>query len=141
MIMNTHLIKARIKNTGLLAASLLLLSAAHAQSKQALSTKSNASVKVYTTAKNTSLKLSPGEDIQFTDPGTMVERKVFVFLDDSHSFQTMLGIGGAITDASAETFARLSPEQQDELVKAYYDQKNGIGYTLARTNMQSCDFS
>ncbi len=53
----------------------------------------------------------------------------------------MLGIGGAITDASAETYARLSPEQQKELLRAYYDPKNGIGYTLARTNMQSCDFS
>jgi glucosylceramidase len=53
----------------------------------------------------------------------------------------MLGIGGAITDASAETFARLSPDQQSELLKAYYDSKNGIGYTLARTNIQSCDFS
>jgi glucosylceramidase len=96
---------------------------------------------VYTTAENTSLKLTPVEDIQFKDAGSMVERKVFVFLDDARSFQTMLGIGGAITDASAETYARLSPEQQKELVTAYYDPKNGIGYTLARTNMQSCDFS
>ena len=26
-------------------------------------------------------------------------------------------------------------------MKAYYDVNNGIGYTLARTNIQSCDFS
>ncbi|MGZ3975692.1 MAG: glycoside hydrolase family 30 protein, partial [Flavisolibacter sp.] len=139
--MNTHFIKQRIKSISFFTASLLLLSGAYAQSKQLISTKSNTTVKVYTTAKNTSLKLSPGEDIQFSDAGTMVERKVFIFLDDSHSFQTMLGIGGAITDASAETFARLSPAQQNELLKAYYDPKNGIGYTLARTNIQSCDFS
>jgi glucosylceramidase len=139
--MNTHLIKERLKSITFFAVSLLLLAGAHAQTSQPLSIKGNTSVKVYTTAKNTSLKLSPGEDIQFTDAGTMVERKVFVFLDDSHSFQTMLGIGGAITDASAETFAKLSPGQQNELLKAYYDPKNGIGYTLARTNIQSCDFS
>ncbi|MCU7549702.1 glycosyl hydrolase [Chitinophagaceae bacterium LB-8] len=98
-------------------------------------------VKVYTTAFNTSHRLSPVEDIQFTDPGALVERKVFVFVDDSRSFQTMLGIGGAITDASAETYAKLPTDQQNELLKAYYDPQNGIGYTLARTNMQSCDFS
>ncbi len=101
----------------------------------------NSTVKVYTTAKNTSHRLSHIADIPFKDTGSMVERKAFVFVDDSRSFQTMLGIGGAITDASAETFAKLSPAQQNELLKAYYDPKDGIGYTLARTNMQSCDFS
>ena len=132
--------KRIIRSTSFLAGSVLMLSVAHAQN-QAVFTKNNATVKVYTTAENTSLKLTPVEDIQFKDAGSMVERKVFVFLDDARSFQTMLGIGGAITDASAETYARLSPEQQKELVTAYYDPKNGIGYTLARTNMQSCDFS
>ncbi|MGZ3975389.1 MAG: glycoside hydrolase family 30 protein [Flavisolibacter sp.] len=136
-----NIIRERFKQTSFLAASLLLLSGSQAQSKQGVSAKNKTTVKVFNTAKNTSLKLTAGEDIQFTDPGPMVERKVFVFVDDAHSFQTMLGIGGAITDASAETFARLSPEQQNELVKAYYDPKNGIGYTLARTNIQSCDFS
>lgn len=98
-------------------------------------------VKIYTTAENTSYRLSPVEEVSFTAPDVLNERKVFVFVDDSHSFQTMLGIGGAITDASAETFARMSVDQQNDLIKAYYDPKNGIGYTLARTNIQSCDFS
>jgi glucosylceramidase len=132
--------KKTLRGVGVIAASFLMLSVTNAQNHAVL-LKNNTTVKVYTTAQNTSFKLSRGEDIQFTDAGTMVERKVFVFLDDSRTFQTMLGIGGAITDASAETFARMSPAQQDELIKAYYDPKNGIGYTLARTNMQSCDFS
>jgi glucosylceramidase len=138
--MQTYFMKRISKCSSLLAASLLVLSVAHAQGDAVLARK-NTTVKVYTTAQNTSFKLSPAEDIQFKEAGSMVERKVFVFLDDARSFQTMLGIGGAITDASAETYARLSPEQQNELIKAYYDPKNGIGYTLARTNMQSCDFS
>ena len=123
---------------------LSLLTIANGQSAKKLvlqKQKADNTVKVYTTALNTSYRLSPVEDIQFTKPGGLVERKVFIFLDDRRSFQTMLGIGGAITDASAETFAKLPIEQQDELLKAYYDPKNGIGYTLARTNMQSCDFS
>jgi glucosylceramidase len=123
--------------------SFFLIAFVNAQSTKLVSQKKKGSgaVKVYTTAMNTSYRLSPVEDIQFNDAGDLIERKVFVFIDDSRFFQTMLGIGGAITDASAETFARMSADQQNEFLKAYYDAKDGIGYTLARTNMQSCDFS
>ena len=53
----------------------------------------------------------------------------------------MIGIGGALTDASAEVYAKLSKEKQKELLTAYYDKDKGIAYTLGRTNIQSCDFS
>jgi len=53
----------------------------------------------------------------------------------------MVGIGGSLTDASAETFAKLPKDKQKELLTAYYDAEKGIGYTLARTTIQSCDFS
>ncbi len=56
-------------------------------------------------------------------------------------YQTFLGIGGALTDASAETFSKMPKAKQDELMQAYYDTQKGIGYTLARTNINSCDFS
>ena len=123
------------------AASVFLLLDVNAQSSKKLSKKKNNTVKVYTTAQNTAYRLSPVEDLQFKNADNLVERNVFVFVDDSRSFQTMLGIGGAITDASAETFAKLSPAQQTEFLKAYFDPKEGIGYTIARTNIQSCDFS
>jgi glucosylceramidase len=141
MIMKTYSSTKLFTKMVMAAALLLLLLNASGQSAKLVSQKKGTAVKVYTTAQNTSYKLTPMDDIQFTSPGAMVERKVFVFLDDNRSFQTMLGIGGAITDASAETFARLSPDQQNEFLKAYFDAKDGIGYTLARTNMQSCDFS
>jgi glucosylceramidase len=57
------------------------------------------------------------------------------------SFQSFLGIGGAITDASAEVFAQLPPEKQQEFLTAYYDPEQGIGYSLARTPIHSSDFS
>ncbi|HUC80815.1 MAG TPA: hypothetical protein VMR70_07855, partial [Flavisolibacter sp.] len=125
------------------AAAVLVISGMSAQSpkKSTPALKDRTTVKVYTTAKNTDYRLSAVNDLQFGEPDELVERNTFVFVDDSHSFQTMLGIGGAITDASAETFAKLSPAQQDELIKAYFDPKDGIGYNIVRTNMQSCDFS
>jgi glucosylceramidase len=62
-------------------------------------------------------------------------------VDPTHHFQTLLGIGGALTDASAETFAKLPVAAQKQVLTAYYDTVNGIGYTLGRTNIQSSDFS
>jgi glucosylceramidase len=64
-----------------------------------------------------------------------------VFVDATKRFQTFLGIGGALTDAAAETYAKLPEAKRREFIKAYYDPKEGIGYTLARTNIHSCDFS
>jgi glucosylceramidase len=62
-------------------------------------------------------------------------------VDPTHHFQTLLGIGGALTDASAETFAKLPVTAQKQVLTAYYDTVNGIGYTLGRTNINSSDFS
>ncbi|MCX7219980.1 MAG: glycoside hydrolase family 30 protein, partial [Burkholderiales bacterium] len=58
-----------------------------------------------------------------------------------HRFQTLLGIGGAITDASAEVFAKLTADQQQAVLTAYYDRNTGIGYSWARTTIHSSDFS
>jgi glucosylceramidase len=52
-----------------------------------------------------------------------------------------MGIGGAITDASAETFAKVPQDKQREILDAYFDARKGNGYTIVRTNIHSCDFS
>jgi len=96
---------------------------------------------VFATAKDTTLRLTQTSDVLFTDFGQPVETQVCVFVDPTKTFQTMVGIGGALTDASAEVFAKLSIETQKEFLTAYYDAKKGIGYNFARTNIASCDFS
>src|SRR5437764_13930564 len=73
--------------------------------------------------------------------GQPLETQVCVFVDPTKTFQTILGIGGALTDAAAETFAKLPGDKQQEILDAYFDTSKGIGYTLARTNIHSCDFS
>src|SRR5207245_8834872 len=50
-------------------------------------------------------------------------------------------IGGAPSCCAAETVAKLLAARQEELLAAYYSTDRGIGYTLARTNIHSCDFS
>ncbi|MDX6303292.1 MAG: glucosylceramidase [Blastocatellia bacterium] len=98
-------------------------------------------VAVYTTADNTNHLLAATDTAAFKAMGQPLETQICVFVDPARRFQTMLGIGGALTDASAETFAKLPAAKQQEILKAYFDVKNGIGYTLARTNIHSCDFS
>ena len=98
-------------------------------------------VAVYTTADKTSYRLSPTDTLTFKPMGQPLETQVCVFVDPSKRSQTILGIGGALTDASAETFAKLPPAKQREILDAYFDANKGIGYTIGRTNIHSCDFS
>jgi glucosylceramidase len=99
------------------------------------------SVYVYTTAEKTDNRLSQTGTLAFKTFGQPMETQPCIFVDPSKTFQTLIGIGASLTDASAETFAKLNPEVQKEFLTAYYDKEKGIGYTLARTNINSCDFS
>ena len=98
-------------------------------------------IAVYTTADKSNYRLSPTETLTFKHLGQPLETQVCVFVDPARTFQTILGVGGALTDASAETFAKLPKAKQQEFLKAHFDVETGIGYTLARTNIHSCDFS
>ena len=96
---------------------------------------------IYTTAHETDLRLAQTGNHTFEPAGQPLENEVSVFVNPNKSFQTLLGIGGAITDASAEVFSQLPPGKQQEFLTAYYDKDRGIGYSLCRTPIHSCDFS
>src|SRR5713226_757358 len=98
-------------------------------------------VKVYTTADNSNHRLSATDTLVFKHLGQPLQTQLCVFVDPAKRSQTILGVGGALTDAAAETFARLPKPKQREILNAYFDVRKGIGYTLARTNIHSCDFS
>jgi len=96
---------------------------------------------VYTTAQNSELKLSKAGTLTFTEMKQPLETQVSIFVDPDRTFQTVTGIGGTITDAVAETYAKLPESARKEFLKAYYDKEQGIGYSLARTTIHSSDFS
>ncbi len=98
-------------------------------------------VTVYTTADKSEHRISATETLTFKPLGQPKETQTCVFVDPSRTFQTFLGMGGAITDAAVETFAKIPKDKQQEVLTAYFDTNNGIGYTFARTNIHSCDFS
>jgi len=110
-------------------------------SLSALSIVSAQRATIYTTAKDTSLRISESGTLLFKEAQQPLETQPCVFVDASKRFQTFIGIGGALTDAAAETFAKLPKDTQEEFLTAYYDAQKGIGYTFGRTPINSTDFS
>jgi len=98
-------------------------------------------VSVYTTAKDTDKRLSLTDTLKFGPASQPGETEISIFVNPDARYQKLIGIGGAITDASAETFAKLKKDQQAEFLSAYYDPQKGIGYSFARTTIHSSDFS
>ncbi|MGH8047292.1 MAG: glycoside hydrolase family 30 protein [Chthoniobacterales bacterium] len=64
-----------------------------------------------------------------------------IMIDDRKTFQTILGFGGAFTDAASDVFAKLPKESQEQFLKACFDPVEGNGYTLCRTTIHSCDYA
>lgn len=54
--------------------------------------------------------------------------------------QIIEGFGGAFTESSAAVYKKLSADQQDQFIQDYFS-ADGLGYTLGRTHINSCDFS
>lgn len=55
-------------------------------------------------------------------------------------YQTITGFGGSFTEASAYLLNKLSAENRDKILEAYFGE-SGARYSLTRTHMNSCDFS
>lgn len=96
-------------------------------------------VNVYTTAQGTTMRLTKDSTMVFNAAQQPLETEMAVFVNPNKSFQEFLGIGGAITDASAEVFSKLSSDKQEELLNAYYSEQ-GINYNIIRTSIHSSDF-
>src|SRR5438874_735321 len=56
---------------------------------------------VYATAESTSFRLTPTDTLTFKPSEPTSEAKLYVFVDPRRTFQSLLGIGGALTDAAA----------------------------------------
>lgn len=64
-----------------------------------------------------------------------------IYVDPNRRYQILEGFGGAFTEAMAATFIKMDSDAQSAILKAYFDPEDGIGYTLCRTHINSCDFS
>jgi len=98
-------------------------------------------VKQFTSAAEGNLRFAETSDFLIGDYSQPEEHFATLILDAKKRFQVIEGFGGALTDAAAETFYKLPKEKQDEILTAYFDKEKGIGYSLCRTHIHSCDFS
>ena len=68
------------------------------------------------------------------------ENPVNLQLSPDETFQTITGFGGSFTEASASLLNELGQENRRRIIEAYFGE-SGAKYSLARTHMNSCDFS
>lgn len=94
---------------------------------------------IYETARGTDLRLSKLGEYAFINKNQAREWEKSIFVNPNKQYQSFLGIGGAITDASAEVFAQLSASNQREFLDAYFGE-GGINYNIIRTSIHSSDF-
>ena len=69
-----------------------------------------------------------------------LERRAELRLLPEERFQSITGIGGSFTEASAHLLNLLSQENRDKILEAYFGE-SGARYSLTRTHINSCDFS
>jgi glucosylceramidase len=137
------------KNYKLLYLFVLIVSCADTKIEEIIETKTTPvatvenykgkSFEVFTTAKDTELRLTKTSEQTFKDKVQPLESEIFITVNSKKTFQEYLGIGGAITDASSEVFSKLNEAQQEELLQSYFG-KDGIGYNIVRTCIHSSDF-
>lgn len=78
--------------------------------------------------------VSAAEESKGYDPVT-------IFLDPQSRFQTLEGIGGALTESSCYLLMKMPPAMREQVLKSYFAPDGGCGYDVVRISMNSCDFS
>lgn len=98
------------------------------------------SIRVWQTARDTSDRLTETAPLTWT-PDVDGRENQLINLYEDLEYQMIEGFGGALTEAAAVTIAKLPSDRQQEIIDAYFHPERGIGYTLCRSHIQSCDFS
>jgi glucosylceramidase len=70
-----------------------------------------------------------------------IANSMHVRIDPSEQYQSLLGFGGAFTEAGAHVLSQISAEKRNMIIDRYFASDSGINYRLCRVHMNSCDFS
>ncbi len=73
-------------------------------------------------------------------PETVPIENQVINLYPAFTYQTILGFGGAMTEAAAYVLSQLPEQSRKDAVRAYFG-ADSSGYTLIRVPVDSCDFS
>ncbi|RNA66651.1 glycoside hydrolase family 30 protein [Alteribacter keqinensis] len=87
------------------------------------------------------------EEGRWLDKGTVAfeegraETDRVVTLNPDRTYQEWMGFGGAFTEAAGYSLSKVSDEHRKDIIKAYFNPALGLGYSLGRTHIHSCDFA
>ena len=81
-----------------------------------------------------------GNTLKNINQFSTTESKAVISIKPNEKFQTITGFGGSFTEASAYLLNKLSKENREKVLKAYFSE-TGANYSLTRTTIASCDFS
>ena len=95
-------------------------------------------ISVYITSKDTGQKVEEVDISHLLTTKSIESPTIKLYKNETR--QEILGFGGAFTEASASVYNKLDTEKKGEIIKAYFGEQ-GNGYSMARTHINSCDFS
>jgi hypothetical protein len=82
-------------------------------------------------------RLSQKRDVRFT---TTTSGPVTFRLDPSKIHQRIVGFGASFLEAGMVCLNSLEPEQQEAVLRALFDRKNGAGFSAMKTAIAGTDF-
>lgn len=94
-------------------------------------------VKAHRTARDTGERFADAA----LPSGTRRNGGSVIKVDSRKTYQKIIGFGGAFTEAAAVTLSEISPELRAEAIGSYFDRDRGLGYSIGRVHIHSCDFA
>lgn len=88
---------------------------------------------------NKNLFFNTTENIEVTKDLENTEKQL-INIHPEITYQEILGFGGAFTEASGYAVSKVDENIRDNILNEYFSE-DGLGYTLCRTHIGSCDFS
>ena len=95
-------------------------------------------ISVYITSKDTGQKVEEVDISHLLTTKSIESPTIKLYKNETR--QEILGFGGAFTEAAASVYNKLDTEKKGEIIKAYFGEQ-GNDYSMARTHINSCDFS
>ena len=96
------------------------------------------STTVYLTSKESKARIKKIPESELLHDSKTESRSIKV--DKNLTRQSILGFGGAFTEASASIYDQLETDKKNEIIQAYFGD-SGNQYNMGRTHINSCDFS
>ena len=96
-------------------------------------------LKIFVTSKDDSSKRISLSTVEELSKDT-ANIKSKITIEPKNQRQEILGFGGSFTEASSSIYKELDEKKKEEIIESYFGE-NGNKYSMARTHINSCDFS